>query len=274
MSDENIVETTTRAAAEIMKAVPIYQDALQPVAQEIGKSLKTIGGVINLALAPLEAVIYGFDKIRTKLSTDLEKRLSDVPPENIVSPKLELVGPLLEKYKYCYENEAIAKMFINLLANAMDKNQVINAHPSFVNIIAELSPDEARLIEVMSQEKLLPKIDIISELDPAKNDGKSGYISVYTNFTLFEDKAKLQYPELSQTYFSNLERLNIVSAAVGNFSPSYADESLYEPLKNSERIMKLKESFYDEKRILKDKPGIIDITAFGKIFMNAVLNKD
>ena len=35
----------------LTKAVPIYEDAVQPVAKEAGKALETVGKAVNVALA-------------------------------------------------------------------------------------------------------------------------------------------------------------------------------------------------------------------------------
>lgn len=275
MLNKDEIEGIAKATAEIVKAVPVYQDTVQPVAQEVGKSLKTLGGVINIALAPLSAMVYGFDLIKQKLGEELEKRLSSTLPENVVAPQLQVVGPLLEKYKYVHENEDLSQMFVNLLANAMDKNQIQKAHPSFVNIISELSPDEAKLIKIIDIETSLPKLDI--KLKYKTEDGKDdGFIYTYINFTLLGEKAKLGYPELTPSYISNLERLNIISSPVGHLTESYTDGELYKPLEEHVSIKNLQENLKktNKNQEIELVQGIIKKTDFGRLFMAAVLNQN
>jgi hypothetical protein len=52
---------TAKAVAEIVKAVPVYQDAVQPAAQEVGKSLHLVARAVNAALAPIEGMVWGVE---------------------------------------------------------------------------------------------------------------------------------------------------------------------------------------------------------------------
>jgi hypothetical protein len=270
MLNKDEIEGVAKATAEIVKAVPIYDDALKPVAKEVGKALGTLGGVINIALAPLAAMVYGYDTIKEQLTQRLAARLEKTSPENIVSPRLQIVGPLIEKYKYVHDSEELSQMFINLLANAMDKETVQKAHPSFVNVISELSPDEAKLLKTISTEAVLPKVDItLNHKTPEKPD--AGHTYVYENFTLLGDKAKLQYPDLTPSYLSNLERLNIISCPVGLMAESYTEKSNYAALKDAALVKELQESYKKEGKEIELHEGIIKITDFGKLFIDAVL---
>ncbi len=263
------IDATAKAAAEIIKAVPVYEDAIQPVAKEVGKALKTVGGVINVALSPLAAMVYGFDVLKERLRTRLEEKLQNTPPENIVAPPLQLVGPLLEKYKYAHQSEELSEMFVTLLANSMDKDHVQKAHPSFVNVIAELSPDEAKLVKMIASADILPKLDI--KLEHKGADGKtSGYTYPSINFTLLGSKAGLAYPDLTPSYLSNLERLNIISCPVGSMESSYSDKTHYEEIEAHPFLEEIRTEYKDQGEI-KIEQRYIRITDFGKLFMDAVL---
>lgn len=49
------VKSKIDAITGLVKAVPIYNDAIQPAAKEIGKSLATVTKTINIAWAPIGA---------------------------------------------------------------------------------------------------------------------------------------------------------------------------------------------------------------------------
>lgn len=270
MLNKDEIDGVAKAAAEIVKAVPVYDDALKPVAKEVGKALGTLGGVINIALSPLAAMVYGFEVIKEQLTTRLEARLTHTPPENIVAPPLQLVGPLIEKYKYVHDSEELSQMFVNLLANSMDKDTAQKAHPSFVNIISELSPDEARLLKTISTESILPKLDItLNHKTPENRDAGHTYIS--ENFTHLGTKAKLQYPDLTSSYLSNLERLNIISCPVGMIAESYTEKTHYKSLREDSLVTNLQEKYKKEGKEVELHEGIIRITDYGKLFIDAVL---
>lgn len=271
MANKDEIEGVAEAVAAIVKAVPVYEDALQPVAQEAGKALKTLGGVINIALAPLAVMVYGYEVIKEELRNRLETRLAKIPPENIVSPPLQVVGPILEKYKFVHNSEDLSQMFINLLANAMDKDQVEKAHPSFVNIISELSPDEAKLIQMIKKEVALPKIDLIKKTKSNPDvESSGGYITIKNNFTVLGDKALLQHPTLTSSYLSNLERLMIIRISGGSMQDSYTNTALYKELEEHQEIKEIMATSTEEKTI-EIVRGTIEITDFGEMFISAVL---
>lgn len=261
------IDAVAKAAKEIVKAVPIYKDTVQPVAKEVGKSLKTVGGVINVALAPLSAMVYGYESIKKNLKDRLEKKLSKTSPENIVTPPLGIVGPLLEKYKYVYNNVDLSQMFINLLANAMDKEQIQKAHPSFVNIVSELSPDEARLIKRISKQNTFPKLDIRIKNKETKNHT---YHYAYINFTLLGEQSGLSNPEFTPSYLNNLQRLSIISISFGTFSEIIAEKNAYKSLEEHTLVKEIKNKIKENEEI-EIVRGIIRVTDFGEMFMEAVL---
>lgn len=259
------IDAVAKAISEVVK--PVYKDAVQPGAKEAGKALKTVGGAINVALAPLAAMVYGYDLLKDKLKKGLEKKLSKTNPENIVAPSLQVVGPLLEKYKYTYDNSDLSEMFINLLAKAMDKEELEKAHPSFVGVISELSPDEAKLVKTIAAESVLPKLDITLEV---KKKDNGGYIDLYVNFTLLGEKAELSYPNLTPTYLSNLQRLGLISYDIGTLQESYTEEELYVPLKEHALVKGIMQVYTSDDKEVKLVEGKIDVTDFGKLFMSAV----
>ena len=61
------VKSTIDVVTSLAKAIPVYNDAIQPAAKEVGKSLATVTKTINIALAPVSALVWGFEKIQDYL---------------------------------------------------------------------------------------------------------------------------------------------------------------------------------------------------------------
>ena len=61
-----IIKQTVDSATALAKAVPIYQDAVQPLAKATGKALGTVGKTVNVALAYISLVVWGYDKISSR----------------------------------------------------------------------------------------------------------------------------------------------------------------------------------------------------------------
>ena len=61
-----------------------------------------------------------------------------------------IAGPLLDAMKYCGAEKHLREIFANLLTTSMDARTVATAHPAFVEMAKQLSPDEARMLHKWS----------------------------------------------------------------------------------------------------------------------------
>ena len=52
-----------KAVGELADKVPVYQDAIQPAAKQIGKGLEVVAKAVNAALTPVEGLIWGVEQI-------------------------------------------------------------------------------------------------------------------------------------------------------------------------------------------------------------------
>lgn len=204
-SNESNIEGTINAVTGLAKAIPVYEDALQPAAKEIGKALGTVAKTVNVALAPVSALVWGYDKIKDFVDTKVSEKLSSVKDEDIVSPPPNVAGPALESLKYTGSIDELKELYANLIASSMDKNTTHKAHPSFVEIIKQLSPDEAKLLVYFASSGSAPIVDI-------KNNrkDKSGGRYEYRYFTNIGEKLRLDNLGLNSSYWSNLIRLGLV----------------------------------------------------------------
>ena len=165
MSEENNIEGAINAATGLLKEVPIYQDALQPAAKELGVALLTVTKTINVALAPISALVWGYEQIKEFLATRLAQKLKEVPEEKIVTPDATVAGPTLEALKYAGHKTELAEMYASLLATAMNVDTKNNAHPSFVEIIKQLRGDEAIILKNVLRVHQLPIFQIQVSID-------------------------------------------------------------------------------------------------------------
>lgn len=156
------VNDTIKAVTGLVKEVPIYQDAIQPIAKEAGKALETIGKVVNSALLPVRGLVWGIEKFEDFIKVKVEKKLENTPIDEICSPNLSVAGPTFESLRYTGHDETLREMYANLLANAMDINTKNDAHPSFVEIIKQLSPQEAKLLLFLSEKDTFPEVCILN----------------------------------------------------------------------------------------------------------------
>ncbi len=205
--DENggTVGETAKAIAEIAKSVPIYPDAIQPAAKEVGKSLHLVARAVNAALAPVEALVWGVEQIRDFVRDRVATKLDDVPPEDVQQPKPHVAVPAIEALRYTGEESDLAELYANLLATSMDKATAYRAHPGFVDMIKNMSPDEAKIMKLLATNDSQPLINIKAT---AKEGG--GFQVMHRHLSLIGLKAGCEHPPLSSNYLDNLIRLGLV----------------------------------------------------------------
>jgi hypothetical protein len=98
------------------------------------------------------------ERTRISLERNLEKyrsRLEEVNEDKIVEVRPELGVPILEKLGYVSDEE-LSDLYINLLARASIAETAHFAHPAFIAIINNLTPDEALLLKAIGPAKDIP----------------------------------------------------------------------------------------------------------------------
>ena len=217
---ESTVEGTIKAVTGLVEKIPVYKDAIQPIAKETGKALGTVGKSVNAALAPLRGLVWGIEQIEEFVGTKVSEKLEKVPPENIQTPDPSVAGPALESLRFTGHKESLSELYANLLATSMDSETARNAHPGFVEIIRNLSSDEAKLLSYLLSVGAQPIIDIRKE---DKNGNSGNEVSPCVS-TLGYD-AKLEHGDLPPTYLNNLQRLGLVEIPKDRF---LTNENVYD----------------------------------------------
>lgn len=178
---------------EIIKEVKaltgeVYKDIAKPALQEVGS---VAGRTVKALLFPIRGLLWGWEKIEEMVEDGLKKRLDKIPEERRKSPEPEIAVPLLQALTYTAQNETLREMYINLLANSMDKEKDKVVHPSFVEIIKQMNALDAKVFERLSsaygyQTIINPTIGLINEskfLGSATPDWYMGWtINGYTEF--------------------------------------------------------------------------------------------
>lgn len=238
MSEENKIRDAADAIKGIIEAVPVYQDAVQPAAKEIGTALQTVAKTIHIALAPISALVWGYDQFKDFLSTRVAEKLKDVPPECIETPKPNVAGPALEALRYTGHEESLREMYANLLAASIDTRTAQGAHPAFVEIIKQLTPDEARLLKLFVVSRPFPLITIRRSYKIETETERGGY-DILKNFSLLGWEAGCDYPESTPTYLNNLCRLGLVEIPTPY---EYTGPGVYDEIESHQTIQEIKES--------------------------------
>lgn len=257
--------------AQIVKEV--YEDGLQPAVKETGKTLGLVPRLIRSLLLPLENWILNREyslRITEKL---LEYKLNNYKPEEMENDLKAFVAvPAINALSYSIGDIDLLNMYANLLATSMLKEDKWKIHPSFVEIIKQLSPDEARLLQVIATmpcDNEYPLINLVM-LKEDKDDEFSLTISstkyyVLKNFTSLGEEVCEVFGNIS-SYIENLARFNIIEinndlTATKN---NYLEIEKHRFVEEAKRNNALREGFHWE-----CERFMFMITNFGRNFISA-----
>lgn len=238
----------------------IYGDLAKPGVQQAGKALSTIIGLGNTILWPLAMLN---ERAKITLETNLEKfrkKLESVPEEDICEVAPELGVPIAEKLSYV-SNEELSDMYIELLAKASQRQNANMAHPSFVNVISNISPDEAVFLRSIRKMPGIPFIEV--RLGHKNKDEWNTLEAMKAGVSCL---AELQYPKNLHAYISNLEGLGILQARQDIYM---AGENIYEPLENHAKLVYSEVEKNKPDRKIEFARGKIEITPFARLLISA-----
>lgn len=228
--DMKSVEELAKGIGEAVKTIPeLYHDGMQPAVQETGKTLALIPKSINAALAGLQQWIahreYNVEETKKLLAMKLKK----VDADKIVPPEPYIAVPAIQALSYSMNSIDLRNMYANLLATSMNADKKWNVHPSFVEVIKQLSPDEAKLLKSLTKNSY-PIIDLRLVSPNGEFD------VIVRNYTDVADDI-CEQPNKIFSYLDNLERLELIEIPYGLH---IANESAYKHLEEHSEIKKYK----------------------------------
>lgn len=197
----------------IEKTGELYKENMENITLPISKSIgKNIGKAIDGAFGWIG--VWGEkQKVKQKIyieefKEEINKGLKDIPNDNIVEPKANIIWPVLETASYYYEEEYYKDMFANLIINSCKKDKAAIIHPGYIATIKQLAPLDAKLLKMFAYNSTYPAVEI-----RAKNN-KDGTITPYLDFLFdFKDKDN-EFSQDDRLYLTksieNLERLGLI----------------------------------------------------------------
>lgn len=143
-------------AGKVLETVPqLYDDALKPAVQETGRFLERIPRAINAAFSDLDKWILNKEYSIEETKKLLEYKLQNISPDKIVTPEPYVAIPALQAITYSMNSEELRELYANLLAKSMNIDTKNFVHPSFVEIIKQLSPEDAQVLNKISTDDYL-----------------------------------------------------------------------------------------------------------------------
>jgi hypothetical protein len=146
------------------------------------------------------------------------------------------------------------------------------AHPGFVNVINNLSPDEALVLKEIHRHGALAFLTAKRDVKLFLSDKETkGSLLIGDLLTGVETKIRLLFPENMNAYFSNLEGLGLI-----RIRPNWSLVHFEVQYKSLETFYRSAFEDHDddgEEEPLRFERGRIEFTPFGELFMDACLTK-
>jgi hypothetical protein len=198
------------AAKELIPKV--YEDGVQSSLQEIGR---TLHGVVRTVLRPVNALVWSVDQASEWIEQKVTQRLSarGVSMSDVSSPSPQLLYGVIRGVQATGSDadHNLRDMYVNLLATAMDVSTSRIAHPAFSEILHQILPDEARIIQLLGGNGGFAIVSLSAHawrldrnVDPPRESSfKESVISLGV-------EAECNCPEMVMSYIDNLRRLGLV----------------------------------------------------------------
>jgi len=202
-----------------------------------------------------------------KLAIELEKK----DEAFVIEAPSEIVHPIGERLSYVSDGD-LSSLFAKLLAKASSKDEGHLAHPAYINILDQLSPDEAKLLKELMNHNF--KVETISFGTRDTRPEKSGATNTHSKyFSKLPDNIVLNYPQNIELYMANLISLGLIEIQEGWFIPKQNKDGKNVKSDNYEELVKrageLVKPIVDNHKFYS-KNGILRATAKGHSFILAV----
>lgn len=229
---------------EIAKAVvnssalgKAYDDLIHPSAEPIGEIVGYIPRTLRLWLNGWRRwIANGEESVELTLSA-VSDEARKIPEEHLVEPPAHVAVPAIQQLAYSYDSKELRGLYAKLLLASMDDRTAEYVHPSFVEILRQISPDEAKLLHTFvgedeEEKHAIPIVDLRIVAKDAIIPSRwkmalEGYSSCCDDVC--------EHPEQVNVYLCNLERLGILERA--DFQLVDLDDA-YVSLESSDVIQK------------------------------------
>ena len=140
-NEEQAARAAIDAAGKL--AEKVYSDVASPAARRVGTALDSL---FKIGLSPVSLLDWGFERSKDWIAKKLEERMLRTPSEFRQTPPSQIAIPLLLSIASAADSEELRTLYAELLMKATDSRTEGDVHPSYVSIIAQLSPDEALVL--------------------------------------------------------------------------------------------------------------------------------
>lgn len=242
--------------------------AMQIAAEARAKRVAAQQAIRLRLLSPFGKLIGLSDEyFRTSFDEDLAAKTAHVPEKDLVDPPSYIAVPVLQGLAYSSDEPDLKEMYLNLLADALD-GRTSAPHPSFVEVIKQLSAPESVVLKRVLEEGRTPIARVVFT---SLTDGSK---IIPVSHLLSPEISGDRDPDELAVFVDNWMRLSLVEVSYGEY---FSAEGLYEwievhpVLKAYQALDSPKTPTGDLFTCAPDK-GTLEITAFGRAFLRRAIS--
>jgi hypothetical protein len=142
MPEENVGLELAKAATSAV-AGKAYDDVAHPTMAATGTVLSLLPRTVRLWLSKWEKYVLMGEANLEQFAVVLKPKADAIPEGKLTEPEPYVAIPAIQQLSYSFNSEVLREMYANLLAASMNIDTKWDVHPSFVEIIKQLTPNEA-----------------------------------------------------------------------------------------------------------------------------------
>lgn len=243
------------------KKTPAFKQAANTRAKRIAvkealflQLFRPIRGLIGLSAEYFE---NNFDE-------DMRERIEAIPESRRVAPKPIIAAPAMQGLAFSLGEPDLKELYLNLLASASDSSRQDTVHPSFAEIIRQLTGEEASLLRAPLGKGVHVAIARVRGATP----GRGGVILANHLLPLSDsDTGEMTVDTEVPTYVDNWMRLGLVDVEYGTY---LVRDGAYDFVTKRPEYLQLEAQYANAEIELKIEQGILRPTEFGTAFARAV----
>jgi len=144
-SSQNKSTVSDRAFGQ---AADNFGNEFKDVGQDAGALAKRAASVF---LKVGGGVVWSMELVVDWFEQTVSERLQNVPHDQITEPSPRIMVPAMQALTYTGSDEDIREMFANLIAADFTKDGKRHIHPSFVELIKQMTPLDANTLKVFAE---------------------------------------------------------------------------------------------------------------------------
>lgn len=195
-----------------------------------------------------------------KYQQELTQSVSAIPKEKQIDPSIQITAQALENSKYCISSNELRTMFVNLITSTMNKDFEPFVHPSFPEILKQMSPKDAHFLTLFKTSESIPLICLGLE------NSSNSYRNIFDNVCVLKPDGMSD--KECETSISALQRAGLISTS---YTQWFSDEKYYEPFKNHPFYKSVETIASEQELSVHLQRGQCSVTALGKDFIHVCI---